>query len=226
VTLSAWLAYLETLHPKAIAMGLDRVRAVYERLGVELACPIVTVAGTNGKGSVCALLDRMLRSGGYRVGTYTSPHLLRYNERVRLDGVDASDDALCTAFEAVEAARGDTALTYFEFGTLAALWLFANARLDALVVEVGLGGRLDAANIVDADVAVVTTVDIDHVDYLGATREAIGREKAGIFRAGRIGVCGDRDPPRSLLEYAATLGTTLLRIGVDYGLNVQDKQWS
>ncbi len=226
MTLSAWLAYLETLHPKAIAMGLDRVRAVHERLGVELACPVVTVAGTNGKGSVCALLDRMLRSAGYRVGTYTSPHLLRYNERVRLDGVDAADDALCSAFEAVEAARGDTALTYFEFGTLAAFWLFANARLDALVVEVGLGGRLDAVNIVDADVAVVTTVDIDHVDYLGATREAIGREKAGIFRAGRVAVCGDRDPPRSLLEHAATLGTRLLRIGVDYGFKTQEQQWS
>ncbi len=225
-TLAGWLAYLETLHPKAIAMGLDRVQSVYQRLGVELACPIVTVAGTNGKGSTCALLDRMLRSGGYRVGTYTSPHLRRYNERVRLDGVDASDDALCTAFTAVEAARGDTALTYFEFGTLAALWLFANARLDALVVEVGLGGRLDAVNIVDADVAVVTTIDIDHVGYLGTTRDEIGREKAGIFRPARIAVCGERDPPQSLLAYAALLGAKLLRIGIDYGFNAQDNQWS
>ena len=226
MTLSAWLAYLETLHPKAIAMGLDRVRAVYQRLGVELACPIVMVAGTNGKGSTCALLDRMLRCAGYRVGTYTSPHLLRYNERVRLDGVDASDDALCTAFAAVEAARGDTALTYFEFGTLAALWLFANVPLDALVVEVGLGGRLDAVNIVDADVAVITTIDIDHVDYLGATRDEIGREKAGIFRAGRTAVCGERDPPQSVLAYAASMGAKLLRIGIDYGFNAQDHQWS
>ncbi|TMG82552.1 MAG: bifunctional tetrahydrofolate synthase/dihydrofolate synthase [Betaproteobacteria bacterium] len=226
VTLSGWLAYLETLHPKAIAMGLDRVRAVYERLGVELACPIATVAGTNGKGSTCALLDRMLRCAGYRVGTYTSPHLLRYNERVRLDGVDASDDALCTAFAAVEAARGDTALTYFEFGTLAALWLFAHARLDALVVEVGLGGRLDAVNIVDADVAVVTTIDIDHVDYLGATRDEIGREKAGIFRAGRTAVCGERDPPQSVLAFAASMGAKLLRIGVDYDFDAKDHQWS
>jgi len=226
VTLSAWLAYLETLHPKAIAMGLDRVRAVYQRLGVELACPIVTVAGTNGKGSTCALLDRMLRCAGYRVGTYTSPHLLRYNERVRLDGVDASDDALCTAFAAVEAARGDTALTYFEFGTLAALWLFANVPLDALVIEVGLGGRLDAVNIVDADVAVITTIDIDHVDYLGATRDEIGREKAGIFRAGHTAVCGERDPPQSVLAHAASMGAKLLRIGIDYGFNAQDHQWS
>ena len=226
MTLSAWLAYLETLHPKAIAMGLDRVRAVYQRLGVELACPIVMVAGTNGKGSTCALLDRMLRCAGYRVGTYTSPHLLRYNERVRLDGVDASDDGLCTAFAAVEAARGDTALTYFEFGTLAALWLFANVPLDALVVEVGLGGRLDAVNIVDADVAVITTIDIDHVDYLGATRDEIGREKAGIFRAGRTAVCGERDPPQSVLAYAASMGAKLLRIGIDYGFNAQDHQWS
>ncbi len=166
-TLAEWLAYLETLHPKAIALGLDRVESVAARLDVAPACPVITVAGTNGKGSTCALLEHMLLADGYRVALYTSPHLLRYNERVRIDGVEASDAALCEAFAAVEAARAGTPLTYFEFGTLGALWLFARQELDALILEVGLGGRLDAVNIVDPDVAVVTTVAIDHVDYLG-----------------------------------------------------------
>ena len=151
----------------------------------------------------------MLRADGYRVAMYTSPHLLRYNERVRIDGVEASDAALCEAFAAVEAARAGTPLTYFEFGTLGALWLFARQPLDALILEVGLGGRLDAVNIVDPDVAVVTTIAIDHVDYLGATREDIGREKAGIFRAGKPAICADRDPPASLIAHAAAIGATL-----------------
>ena len=150
-SLAAWLAYLETLHPKAIALGLERVRAVYSRLGIAPACPVITVGGTNGKGSTSTFLERMLSAGGYRVGLYTSPHLLHYNERVRIVGTDAGDGELCAAFAAVEAVRGDTPLTYFEFGTLATLWLFAQARLDAWVLEVGLGGRLDAVNIVDAD---------------------------------------------------------------------------
>ena len=225
-TLDGWLAYLATLHPKTIALGLDRVQTVYARLAIAVTCPAVTVAGTNGKGSTCALLESMLAAGGYRVGLYTSPHLLRYNERVRIAGADASDAALCEAFAAVEAVRDDTALTYFEFGTLAALWLFARADLDAVVLEVGLGGRLDAVNIIDPDVAIVTTIAIDHVDYLGATREAIGREKAGIFRAGRVAICADRDPPHTLLDHAAAIGAILLRLGVDYDFTVSGPQWS
>ncbi len=225
-TFDGWLAYLATLHPKAIALGLDRVHAVYERLGIAFPYPTITVAGTNGKGSTCALIERMLTEGGYRVGLYTSPHLLHYNERVRIAGDQANDAQLCEAFAAVEAVREGVALTYFEFGTLAALWLFARAGLDALVLEVGLGGRLDAVNIIDPDVAVVTTVAIDHVDYLGVTREAIGREKAGIFRGGRVAICADRDPPRTLLDHAAAIGATLLRLGVDYDFTVSGPQWS
>ncbi len=224
-TLAEWLAYLETLHPKSIALGLERVSDVASRLDVAPACPVVTVAGTNGKGSTCSLLEHMLRADGYRVALYTSPHLLRYNERVRVTGAEASDAALCEAFAAVEAARGGTPLTYFEFGTLGALWLFARQPLDALILEVGLGGRLDAVNVVDPDVAVVTTIAIDHVDYLGPTREDIGREKAGIFRPDKPAVCADRDPPASLIEYAATIGARLTRIGRDYGYDAQGTQW-
>jgi dihydrofolate synthase/folylpolyglutamate synthase len=225
-TLSEWLAYLETLHPKAIAMGLDRVNAVFARLGVALACPVITVGGTNGKGSTCALLECMLRAGGYRVGAYTSPHLLRYNERVRIDAADATDDALLEAFAAVESVRLTTPLTYFEFGTLAALSLLARANLDVAVLEVGLGGRLDAVNVIDADVAIVTTVAIDHVDYLGTTREEIGREKAGIFRPGAFAICADRSPPATLLAQASAIDARLLRIGIDYDFTAHDGQWS
>jgi dihydrofolate synthase/folylpolyglutamate synthase len=224
-TLSGWLAYLETLHPKTIALGLERVRAVYERLSIAPVCPVVTVGGTNGKGSTSAFLERMLSAGGYRVGLYASPHLLRYNERVRIAGGEADDAALCAAFAAVEDVRGDTPLTYFEFGTLAALWLFVRSRLDALVLEVGLGGRLDAVNIIDADVAVVTTVAIDHIDYLGPTREDIAREKAGIFRAGHVAVCADRDPPAALIGQAQAIGARLLRLGAEFGYVAQANQW-
>jgi len=224
-TLAGWLAYLETLHPKAIELGLARVRTVYDRLAIAPACPVITVGGTNGKGSTAAFAERMLACAGYRVGLYTSPHLLRYNERVRVAGREAGDAELCGAFAAVEAVRQDTPLTYFEFGTLAALWLFARARLEALVLEVGLGGRLDAVNIVDPDVAVVTTVAIDHVDYLGATREDIGREKAGIFRSGRVAVCGDPHPPESLIEHARKTGARLLRRGLDFACAAENGQW-
>ena len=232
-TVTAWLAYLETLHPKAIAMGLDRVRAVAARLEAAITCPVITVTGTNGKGSTCAMLDAILRSAGYRVGLYTSPHLLRYHERVRVNGVDATDAELLEAFGAVEDARLATAdvqgqpilLTYFEFGTLAALWLFARAGLDVLVLEVGLGGRLDAVNIIDADVAVLTSVDIDHVEYLGAERDSIGREKAGIFRRGKPAVCGDRDPPPSVIAAAAAVGAILHVAGRDFGHVAEGTQW-
>jgi dihydrofolate synthase / folylpolyglutamate synthase len=227
-TTAGWLAYLETLHPKAIALGLDRVCAVRDRLGVVLACPIVTVTGTNGKGSTSSLADAMLRAGGYRTGLYQSPHLVRYHERIRIDGHEVGDAELQGAFAAVEAARtrGEPVpLTYFEFGTLAALWLFARAAPDALVLEVGLGGRLDAVNVVDADVAVVTSIDLDHMDYLGPTREDIGREKAGIFRPGRPAVCGAADPPASLVDHARAVGAPLLTIGRDYGFLDEGRQW-
>ena len=224
-SLAAWLAYLETLHPKAISLGLERVRAVHDRLALAPACPVVTVTGTNGKGSTSAFVERMLSAGGYRVGLYTSPHLLRYNERVRIAGAEATDAELTAAFAAVEAVRQDIPLTYFEFGTLAALWLFARVQTDALVLEVGLGGRLDAVNIVDADVAVVTTIAIDHTDYLGLTREDIGREKAGIFRTGRVAVCADPHPPTALIDHAHAIGAVLLRIGVDFGFVAGEMQW-
>jgi len=232
-TVDAWLAYLETLHPKAIALGLDRVRAVAVRLGAAITCPVITVTGTNGKGSTCAMLEAILRTAGYRVGLYTSPHLLRYHERVRIVGADATDAQLLAAFNAIEDARLDAldaqgmpvALTYFEFGTLAALWLFAQAGLDVLVLEVGLGGRLDAVNIVDADVAVMTSIDIDHVDYLGSTREAIGREKAGIFRPGCPAVCGDPNPPASVVAAAAAIGAPLLVAGREFAATAEGTQW-
>ena len=228
-TLADWLAYLETLHPKAIDLGLARVRAVHDRLGLRVDVPVIVVGGTNGKGSTCAFLEAMLMAGGYRVGLYTSPHLSRYNERVRIVGEPVEDTALLAAFAAVERARTEvtpaTPLTYFEFGTLAALVLFARAPLDVLVLEVGLGGRLDAVNLVDAHVAIVTTVDLDHQDFLGETREAIGAEKAGILRAGRPAVCGDPDPPQSLLAEAQRIGTPLYRLGHEFGYVDERTQW-
>jgi dihydrofolate synthase/folylpolyglutamate synthase len=191
-------------------------------MSVRIDCPVVTVAGTNGKGSTCAMLESILRAAGYRTGLYTSPHLLRYNERVRIAGREASDEALIESFAAVEAARADVVLTYFEFGTLSALWLFSRAKIEAAVLEVGLGGRLDAVNIVDPDCAILTSVGIDHIDYLGATREEIGREKAGIFRAGRPAVIAEPDPPESVLATPAEQ----LRIGRDFGFIAGEGQWT
>jgi dihydrofolate synthase / folylpolyglutamate synthase len=224
-SLADWLAYLEKLHPKAIALGLDRVREVLGRLHASIVCPVITVGGTNGKGSTCAMLESIYRCAGYATGLYSSPHLLRYNERVRIRGAEVGDDALVQSFNAVEDVRGDVPLTYFEFGTLAAFWLFARARLDVLVLEVGLGGRLDAVNLIDADVAIITSVDIDHVDYLGPTREDIGREKAGIFRRGRPAICGDRHPPATVETIANDVGARLLVIGRDYDFTDERTQW-
>jgi dihydrofolate synthase/folylpolyglutamate synthase len=221
-TLAEWLGYIERQHPRAIALGLERVKEVFERMHIRLACPVLTVAGTNGKGSTCAMLESILRAAGYRTGLYTSPHLLRYNERVRIAGAEASDDALAESFAAVEQARGEVALTYFEFGTLAALWLFSRERIEAAILEVGLGGRLDAVNILDPDCAVLTSVGIDHVDYLGATREEIGREKAGIFRPGRPAVIAEPDPPQSVLQAPGEK----LFVGKDFGYRAQAGQWS
>jgi len=225
-TLAAWLEYIERQHPSAIALGLERVAEVLGRLGVRLTCPVLTVGGTNGKGSVCAMLGSILGRAGYRVGLYTSPHLLRYNERVRIGGREADDDALCEGFEAVEGARGEVPLTYFEFGTLAAAWLFAREGLDAAVLEVGLGGRLDAVNMFEPDCAVLASVAIDHVEFLGGTREAIGTEKAGIFRAGKPAVVADPDPPASVLARARALGARLLLLGRDFGYVAKGAQWS
>ncbi|MDR0672442.1 MAG: bifunctional tetrahydrofolate synthase/dihydrofolate synthase [Zoogloeaceae bacterium] len=224
--LRAWLDHLENLHPRGqagIELGLERARRVSAVLRQRAFCPVFTVAGTNGKGSTAAYLEGILVRAGFRAGCYGSPHLLRYNERVRVGGVPVEDAALCAAFAEVEAARqaaGDVRLTYFEFGTLAAWQVFAAARCEALALEVGLGGRLDAVNLYDADVAIVTTVDIDHQDWLGTDREAIGFEKAGIFRAGRPALCGDANPPQSLARHADELAAPLLRMGEDFGFAV------
>lgn len=221
-TLEGWLEYISAQHSQVIDMGLDRVRQVYERLDLDRGRlgRVITVGGTNGKGSTVATLDAVLRSQGLRVGTYTSPHLLRYNERVRLDGVDLDDQSLCDSFARVEQARGKTPLTYFEFGTLAALDAFARAGVDITILEVGLGGRLDAVNIVDPDMALITSVDIDHVDWLGSDRETIGREKAGILRSGIPFICGDPVPPQSVREQAWVLGCSGYWRNVDF--SVQD----
>ena len=221
-TLAEWLAYIERQHPKTIALGLERVSRVWKRMALAVQGPVVTVGGTNGKGSTCAMLEAMLRAGGYKTGLYTSPHLVAYNERVRIAGTQASDEALAESFAAVEAARGDVPLTYFEYGTLAALWLFSRLETEVMVLEVGLGGRLDAVNVLDADCAVLTSVGIDHVDYLGPDRESIGREKAGIFRDGRPAVVADPQPPQSVL---AAPGRQLL-LGRDFGYVDQQTQWA
>jgi dihydrofolate synthase/folylpolyglutamate synthase len=228
-TLDGWLAHLEALHPRGsagIELGLERVAAVKARLAQREACPVILIGGTNGKGSTCAMLERILLAAGYRVGLYTSPHLLRYNERVRIDGIAADDASLCRAFARVEQARGDAALTYFEFGTLAAWEVFAAAGLDAIVLEVGLGGRLDATNVYEPACAVVTGVDLDHMDFLGADREAIGREKSGIFRAGVAAICGDPQPPQSLVDQALAVGARLQVLGREFGYQRQEQQWS
>lgn len=231
-TLDEWLAWQETLHPSAIDLGLERIRPVLLCMGLQRPpCIVVTVGGTNGKGSSVAMLDAILRAAGYRVGVYTSPHLLHYNERICLHGTPVDDATLCAAFEAVDQARQDISLTYFEFGTLAAFSIFSAAQataspLDVVILEVGMGGRLDAVNLWDADVALVTTVGIDHTAWLGNTREEIALEKAGIFRAGRPAVCGDPDPPHTLLQHADAVGAPLYRFGRDFGYSADGSAWS
>lgn len=230
-TLADWLDYQQRTHPRSIELGLDRVRMVWRRMGAPAPAPVViTVGGTNGKGSTVAFLEAMLAAAGKRVGCYTSPHLLRYNERVRVAGVDADDAALIDAFERIEAARGAASnqsvpLTYFEFGTLAALWIFAQSKLEVAVLEVGLGGRLDAVNIVDADAAIVVTVDLDHQDWLGNDVDAIGREKAGIFRKDRPAIIGMRAPPHGLIEEATRIGARVLRADRDFRVSAQIDGW-
>ncbi|PIQ37039.1 MAG: bifunctional tetrahydrofolate synthase/dihydrofolate synthase [Lysobacterales bacterium CG17_big_fil_post_rev_8_21_14_2_50_64_11] len=225
-SLVQWLDYQQQLHPQAIAMGLERVRVVAESM--TLARParyVISVAGTNGKGSTVAFIEAIAAAAGLRVGAYSSPHLLRYNERLRIDGADVADGEWIAAFERVEAARGEVALTYFEFGTLAALDILARTGLDLAVLEVGLGGRLDAVNLIDADVAVITSVALDHQALLGADRERIGHEKAGIMRAGRPVVLAEADPPSSVLRHAYAIGAFAIRAGCDYRIERTAEHW-
>jgi dihydrofolate synthase/folylpolyglutamate synthase len=226
--LAAWLSYIESLHPKSIAMGLDRVQRMLSRLQLQTAFPLITVAGTNGKGSTCAMLEQIYVEAGFQVGCYTSPHILQYNERVRLNGTPASDAQLCRAFAEVEQARRvepAIALTYFEVGTLAAVWHFIQAGVDVAVLEVGMGGRLDAVNAFDPSCTIVTSVDLDHQEFLGNTREAIGYEKAGIFRASVPAICGDPNPPASLLAHAASISAPLICLGKEFAARVEQNCW-
>ncbi|MBI2286974.1 MAG: bifunctional folylpolyglutamate synthase/dihydrofolate synthase [Nitrosomonadales bacterium] len=250
MNLHDWLTYLESLHPKTIALGLTRVAQVKQRLKLNPDFPIITVGGTNGKGSVCAMLESILHAAGYRVGCYTSPHLLRYNERVRIGKKQASDAELCASFEKIEQARkgqgadtpiptptlplkgrersselDDISLTYFEFGTLAAMQCFIEHQVEVAILEVGLGGRLDAVNAFDSDCAVVTSVDIDHTDYLGETREEIAFEKAGIFRKGKVTICADAEVPQAIRNHAQQIGAKLWCIGSEFGFTPHQGQW-
>jgi len=225
-TLQDWLNWQETLHPEEIELGLERVQHVWEQL-----CPmpdlpgIITIAGTNGKGSCAMMLESIYHHAGYRTGSYTSPHLLKYNERIRLQCQPVDDQQLCHAFEAVDQARAETSLTYFEFGTLAALFCFMQSGLDVIILETGLGGRLDAVNIINSDVALLTSVALDHQDWLGDDRETIGYEKAGIFRAGKPAVCAENNPPQSVLDYADSIGALCLRQEKDFGYQIQEHAW-
>lgn len=225
-TLADWLAYCERAHPKEIDLTLERAATVSRRLGLRFDVPVFTVAGTNGKGSTCAMLEAIALAAGYRVGLYAKPHLVHFEERCRIGGEMVSEDALVPHFEAVELARGDIGLTYFEFTTLAIARLLSQAPLDMVILEVGLGGRLDAVNTIDTDCAIVTSIDIDHVDYLGPDRESIGREKAGILRAGRPAIVSDPAPPRSLVDEAERLGADLRLIGRDFRFSGDRQQWN
>lgn len=238
LTLNDWLTLLEARHPKTIDLGLERVAQVKQALAIDFACPVIIVGGTNGKGSTCAMLESILLQAGYRVGLYTSPHLLHFNERVRINGAPVADALLIEAFAEVERQRvnvssvslassaSSVSLTYFEFTTLAAMHLFAAAKLDAVILEVGLGGRLDAVNVIDADVAIVASIDIDHAEYLGDTRDAIGFEKAGIFRSGRTAICSDPQPPQSLVQHAQAIGADLWLLGRDFNYAGDRQQWN
>ena len=225
-TLQEWLDWCEQLHPVAIDMGLDRVKNVADRMALRFDCPVITVAGTNGKGSTCAMLEAVLLQAGYRTGVYTSPHLVHFEERCRLHGESASAEAFAQAFAAVEAVRGDVSLTYFEFSTLAILHLMAQAHLDVAILEVGLGGRLDAVNIIDADCAVITSIDLDHMAILGNDRERIGFEKAGIMRAGRPVIVSDPVPPQSVIDHAAAIGAELWLFGRYFNFSGDKQQWA
>lgn len=224
-TLDEWLRYLATIHYRPIDLSLDRVFEVAKRMALQTHFKTITVTGTNGKGSTATAISAILQAAGYRVGLYTSPHLLHYNERIRINGHPCTDEAIVEAFTVVETARRQTTLTYFEFGTLAALWLFKEAKTDVVVLEVGLGGRLDAVNIIDADCAVITNVDIEHSHYLGTTRESIALEKAGIMRQSKPAIFGESDVPRSLLQHAQALDVPLSLPGRDFHYDKQADHW-
>ena len=224
-SLADWLTYCEALHPTVIDMGLARVRAVADRMGLAFACPVITVAGTNGKGSSCAMLASILGQAGYRTGVFTSPHLVDFEERCRIRGDIVQSAELVCAFAAVEQARGEISLTYFEFTTLAILQTLATANLDVVILEVGLGGRLDAVNIIDADCALITSIDLDHMEFLGTTREAIGFEKASIMRPGKPVVVSDPVPPQSIVDHARAISADLWRFGDDFNFSGDKQQW-
>ena len=227
-TLTEWLAHCEQIHPQSIAMGLERVQEVARRMELRFDCPVITVAGTNGKGSTCAMLEAVALQSGYRPGVYTSPHLVHFEERCRIHGEIALADDFLPHFAAVEAARlqgEEVLLTYFEFTTLAILRMLSLAKLDVAILEVGLGGRLDATNVIDTDCAIITSVDIDHAAILGNDRETIGREKAGIMRAGRPVVVSDPVPPQSVLDHAEAIGAELWRFGRDFNFDGDKQQW-
>lgn len=225
--LSMWLDYLTSIHTSAIDLGLDRVEAVAKKAQLTKPAPtVITVAGTNGKGSTCALMEAILLDAGYSVGVYSSPHLIRYNERVRINGEDLSDEKHSEAFDFIEKQRGDITLSFFEYGTLAALRLFQTEKVDVVLLEVGLGGRLDATNVVDHDVSVITSLALDHVDWLGDDINVIGFEKAGIFRAGKPAVCGQPRPPSTVAAHADDINATLHQVGIQYRYEmVDDKTW-
>ena len=221
-----WLSYLERIHPVNIDMGLERVGAVARRMGLtQLPFKVITVAGTNGKGSSCAMAASILMAAGYKVGVYSSPHLLRFTERVRINGQELADDDHRAAFAEVETARGEIALTFFEFATLAGLWLFRRAAPDVLLLEVGLGGRLDATNVVESDVAMITSIALDHCDWLGDTREAVAVEKAGVYRAGKPAISGEPNPPATIASEAARIGASLRQVGRDFQGDEHDTGW-
>lgn len=226
-TLDQWLVWQETLHPKSIDLGLARIKKVFQALHPELKLPLtVTVGGTNGKGSCVAMLDAILRAEGYRVATYTSPHLLRYNERMRINGECVEDNRICEAFARIDQVRGETTLSFFEFGTLAALYIFSQAALDVQILEVGLGGRLDAVNMIDTDAALIASIDIDHQEWLGDTRDSIALEKAGIFRPQRPAIIGDPDPPDALLAHTRAKGISLACQGRQFSYEKSAVAWT
>lgn len=226
-SLDDWLNWQEKVHPRTIDLGLERARDVFKVLNPDkIKPPTIVVAGTNGKGSSIAFLESIYRSQGYRVGTYTSPHILKYNERIKIDGQPVNDQEICQAFERIDAAKGNNvSLSYFEFGTLAALDIFWRSDLDIQLLEIGLGGRLDAVNIIDSDVTLITSISIDHVDWLGETRESIGYEKAGVFRKDTPAIIGDLDPPLSLLDYAVEIGTPLFKVDKEFSYQRHEGGW-
>lgn len=226
-SLSEWLSHLEKIHLTSIELGLERINRVKSDLKLNPSFPVIIVGGTNGKGSVCSMLEAILSNAGFHVGCYTSPHLLRYNERIRIDRREISDSVLCETFSAVESTRvkSGTSLTFFEFSTLAAMNLFVQSQVEVAILEVGLGGRLDAVNVFDADCAILTSIGLDHMDYLGHTRESIGFEKAGIFRSSKFAICADTNAPLTISQQAKVIGAKLLQINDDFGYSIKDDQW-